>query len=86
MCKSLVNIANQLSTLRTYLLLKSKYFVTGSSWEGHPKAIIEAMACGLICVAPSVNGINNLIEHGKTGILYDGTNQDLITKFFTCFF
>lgn len=62
-------------------LRKSKYFVTGSSWEGHPKAIIEAMACGLICIAPSVNGINNLIEHGKTGILYDGTNQDLITKF-----
>jgi glycosyltransferase involved in cell wall biosynthesis len=62
-------------------LCQSKYFVTGSSWEGHPKAIIEAMACGLICIAPSVNGINNLIEHGKTGILYDGSTEDLITKF-----
>lgn len=62
-------------------LSQSKYFVTGSSWEGHPKAILEAMACGLICIAPSVNGINNLIEHGKTGILYDGSAEDLRTKF-----
>jgi len=62
-------------------LCQSKYFVTGSSWEGHPKAIIEAMSCGLICIAPSVNGINNLIVDGKTGILYDGSSEDLITKF-----
>lgn len=62
-------------------LSKSKYFVTGSSWEGHPKAILEAMACGLICMAPNVNGINNLIIDGESGILYDGSSEDLITKF-----
>lgn len=62
-------------------LCQSKYFVTGSSWEGHPKAIIEAMACGLICIAPMVNGINNLIVDGETGILYDGSSEDLFIKF-----
>lgn len=59
------------------LLNKAKYFVTGSRREGHPKAIIEAMSCGCVCICPDVAGINNLIRDGETGLLYNGTSEGL---------
>jgi len=37
-----------------------------------PKAMIEAMASGLICVGTRTDGVCELIEHGKTGYLADG--------------
>ena len=44
-------------------------FAFPSLYEGHPKALIEAMACGLPVVTTNVPGISELIQHGRTGWL-----------------
>jgi glycosyltransferase involved in cell wall biosynthesis len=37
--------------------------------EGHPKALIEAMACGAACVVTDVPGSNELIADGENGLV-----------------
>jgi glycosyltransferase involved in cell wall biosynthesis len=44
-------------------------FALSSSTEGHPIAVIEAMATGLPVLATRVGGIPEMIEDGKTGFL-----------------
>lgn len=44
-------------------------FVLPSFYEGHPKAMLEAMACGLPVIGTRVQGIVELIADGETGLL-----------------
>jgi glycosyltransferase involved in cell wall biosynthesis len=53
-------------------------FILCSTREGMPKAMIEAMASGLICVATPTDGASELIVHGKTGYLTSGYDADAI--------
>lgn len=46
-------------------------FVLASFTEGHPKVLLEAMACGLPCVASDCAGNRSLITDGETGLLFD---------------
>jgi glycosyltransferase involved in cell wall biosynthesis len=46
-------------------------FVLPSFTEGHPKALLEAMAVGLPCVASDCPGNRALISHERTGLLFD---------------
>ncbi len=48
---------------------RSQIFILPSLSEGHPKALIEAMACGAAVIGTDVNGINNIIHHEQTGLL-----------------
>lgn len=56
------------STLPRFLQ-KFRGFVLCSKFEGNPKVIIEAMACGIPVLGSRVDGISELIIDGKTGYL-----------------
>lgn len=49
----------------------SKIYVNLAEWEGHPKTLIEAMACGCACIGAKSPGIDNLILDGETGVLVE---------------
>jgi glycosyltransferase involved in cell wall biosynthesis len=57
------------------LLNQADLFILPSIWEGHPKALLEAMACALPVIGTAVPGIQELIRHGETGYLC-GTSPD----------
>ncbi|MBF0138528.1 MAG: glycosyltransferase family 4 protein [Magnetococcus sp. DMHC-1] len=46
------------------------YLITGIT-EGHPKALIEAMACGMACIGTHGQGITNILADGVNGLLCD---------------
>ncbi|TAL50337.1 glycosyltransferase family 1 protein [Patescibacteria group bacterium] len=54
-------------------------FLLPSLYEGNPKALLEAMACGLPVIGTNVQGIASVIQDGKTGILC-GTNPESIRQ------
>lgn len=51
------------------LLNRFEMFVLPSEWEGMPKALVEAMACGLPVIGTDVHGIRDIIQHDVNGIL-----------------
>lgn len=53
-------------------------FVLPSFTEGHPKALIEAMASGLPCVASDCPGNRALIRDGETGVLFDPSSAEAL--------
>ena len=58
-------------------LTRYPIFVLPSSYEGCPKSLLEAMACGLACVATTVPGSREIITHKKTGLLAKPNAQSL---------
>jgi glycosyltransferase involved in cell wall biosynthesis len=48
---------------------KATLYVQPSRYEGHPKTIFEAMACGTPVLAGDAPGIRQFIRHGETGWL-----------------
>jgi len=50
-------------------LNKAEIFILPSLYEGCPKALLEAMACGLPCIATDVDGIKEVIIHKENGYL-----------------
>lgn len=67
--KELPNILNQY-----------RYFILVSHHEGMPKALLEAMACGLICVGTNVEGINEVIRDEYNGVIANEINADSISR------
>ena len=49
-------------------------FVLPSLYEGMPKVLLEAMACGLAVLGTNVEGINEVIRHQTSGFLVQGTD------------
>lgn len=64
-------------------LQKSSIFVLPSKSEGNPKALLEAMSCGLPCVGTNVKGIKEVIDDGETGLLAELNPEDLRQKIIT---
>ena len=50
-------------------LARAEIFALPSAYEGQPKALLEAMACGLPVVGSDVAGIREIVEHGESGVL-----------------
>ena len=51
------------------LLAESDCVCLPSRWESCPYAALEAMAAGRALVASAVDGLDELVEHGRTGLL-----------------
>lgn len=57
---------------------KADIFILPSLIEGHPKALLEAMACGLPCVASDISGIRDIIINNENGLLVEPTSEEII--------
>jgi glycosyltransferase involved in cell wall biosynthesis len=55
-------------------------FVLPSLVEGHPKALIEAMSCGLPCVVSACEGNREVVEDGRTGLIFEATDTGQMVR------
>lgn len=92
--EELQNLANQLNIKIDFLpqipnyklpntLNQYQYFILPSLYEGLPKVLLEAMACGLVCIGTNVTGINEIITDGINGYLSPGTDPQSIARTIT---
>lgn len=51
------------------ILNNYKILILLSTSEGNPKALLEAMSCGLACIGAEVPGIKDILEHKVNGYL-----------------
>jgi glycosyltransferase involved in cell wall biosynthesis len=66
-------------TLPTYYR-DADVFVLPSLAEGHPKALLEAMSCGLACIVSDCQGNRSLVTSGVTGLTHEASDvQGLVT-------
>ncbi len=52
-------------------------FILPSLSEGHPKALLEAMSCGLPVIGTYVPGISDVLNHHETGLLCGTASVDI---------
>ncbi len=55
-------------------------FVLPSDFESFSYTLLEAMACGLACIATDVGGNRDLVEPEHTGLLVPGRNPALLAE------
>lgn len=56
---------------------RSEIFVLPSVSEGHPKSLIEAMACKSAVIGTDVEGIRNVITHEENGLICPPTVEGI---------
>ncbi|MCD4694409.1 glycosyltransferase [bacterium] len=62
------------------LLNRYEIFVLPSHYEGTPKTLLEAMSCGLLCLATNVEGSRDIVQDGINGIISETDYKDLRGK------
>jgi|SRR3989344_3996522 len=65
------------SKLPTYYN-RARLFILPSSIEGHPKALLEAMSCGMAVIGSDVEGIREVITSRHNGLLVSPTIPQLV--------
>lgn len=68
------NIPNRI--LPSYLQ-RAHLFVLPSFYEGHPKTLLEAMACGMPVIGTNSPGIRDIITHGENGWLCETDSESI---------
>lgn len=53
------------------LMRRVQALVLASGREGRPTVVMEAMAAGVAVIASDIDGVRELIEPGRTGLLFD---------------
>ncbi len=53
------------------LFAQADAFVLPSFTEGHSKVLLEAMSCGVPCLASDVSGNRSILGDGQVGVLFD---------------
>jgi glycosyltransferase involved in cell wall biosynthesis len=66
------------------LLQQSWGFVLPSRNEGMPNALLEAMACGLPCIATRVSGSEDIIADGVNGMLVESEEPAEMARALRC--
>ena len=61
-----------------FMLSTAHLFVLPSLHESSPNALIEAMGVGLPCIASSVGGVLDLIDHQENGLLFPPRASDAL--------
>jgi sugar transferase (PEP-CTERM/EpsH1 system associated) len=77
--KDVVHFAGYQSPTTPFVQAMSIFALTSRS-EGMPQAAIEASVCGLPVVASKVGGLPELIEDGKTGILFPVGDESALAE------
>jgi glycosyltransferase involved in cell wall biosynthesis len=60
------------------LMRASDLYVMSSLWEGLPLVLLEAMACGMANVGTSIEGIEEVIVDGKSGLVVESDNPKVL--------
>jgi glycosyltransferase involved in cell wall biosynthesis len=60
--------------------MRTDIFVLTSLWEGLPRALVEAMAAGLPCVANAIDGVQDVVTDGVTGFMVPPKRPDLTAE------
>lgn len=64
-----------------YMCSASALILPSICYENFPRTLVEAFACGLPVIASRLGAMEELIEDGVTGILFDpGSPADLVAK------
>ena len=83
-CRANVSVVPQADEAALIALYRSHdIFVLPSLFEGMPLVLLEAMASGMPCVTTANNGMKDVVESGKNGILVPRRNTGaLVTALF----
>jgi len=52
-------------------------FILPSFGEGLPNSLLEAMSCGMTCIATKIGGISEIIQDGENGLLIEAGNAEM---------
>ena len=62
------------------LLRAADVFALSSLWEGLPRTVVQARACGLPVVATAVNGTPEAVDDGRTGLLVPPSDPEAFAR------
>jgi glycosyltransferase involved in cell wall biosynthesis len=57
-------------------LLAAHFYLSTSVSEGMSNALLEAMSFGLVPLVSNVSGANDIVDHGRTGFLFERDDLD----------
>jgi glycosyltransferase involved in cell wall biosynthesis len=62
------------------LLRRSSLLLMTSKREGSPLSVLEALALGKPVVGSNVRGLKDIVQHGETGFLSDGSPEEMAQR------